>query len=68
MLRDCYGAERRFNGYQMANYARFARLRRGELMGGDAGAALVDEASAEVRRSGVADPARMACAFMAPVR
>ena len=52
----------------MANYARFARLRRGELMGGDAGAALVDEASAEVRRSGVADPARMACAFMAPVR
>jgi hypothetical protein len=45
-------------------YAHTTRRRLGELLGGDEGKALIDEADAFLRAGGVVDPARLVATFM----
>jgi tetratricopeptide (TPR) repeat protein len=56
-------AEELFSAASMDLQASIARLRRGELMGGDEGKALRVEAEAAMRRAGIIRPERMALVF-----
>jgi tRNA A-37 threonylcarbamoyl transferase component Bud32 len=58
-------AEDGFTAAEMAGHAAAARRRRGELLGGDSGRALVEAADAWMQGQGVKDPARFA-ALLAP--
>lgn len=58
-------AERAFDGADMALHAASARWRRGELLGGDQGRALVQQAEAWMAGQRIRNPARMA-AMLAP--
>jgi len=51
-------AENVFNQIGLALHTAAASYRRGQLLGGDAGAALVAEADGEFRKRGVRNPAR----------
>jgi hypothetical protein len=57
-LAELGAAEAGFDGLEMAYLAACARFRRGELLGGDAGAALVTRARAYFSAQGVVNPER----------
>jgi hypothetical protein len=59
-------AERGFAAAEMAIYAGTTQRRRGELIGGDEGGALVAAADASLRACGIVHPARFA-AFYVPI-
>ncbi len=54
-----------FDASDMSLWSAAAARRRGELLGGDAGRALIDGADAKMRAQGVKDPARY-CGMLAP--
>jgi hypothetical protein len=56
-------AEEGFRAADMALFAAAAQRRRGELIGGDAGQELIDQADAWMRSQGIVRPARMVDAF-----
>jgi hypothetical protein len=58
-------AEERFAAIDMAHYAAASRRRRGELIGGKEGQALIDDADTIFTREGVANPSRLVC-MLAP--
>jgi hypothetical protein len=58
-------AEGRLGAQRIGLYAAAARLRRGELLGGDEGRAVVAAADEDMRSRGVRDPVRMT-AMLAP--
>jgi serine/threonine protein kinase len=60
-------AERGFLAVEMQHYTAAARRRRGELLGGEEGGALVAQADAWMRTQGAKDPARM-CSMLVPGR
>ena len=64
-IRLLAGAEAVLKSADMKLYAAAARHRRGELVGGDAGRALTDEADALMLRQEIRNPARMT-AMLAP--
>ena len=66
-VRSAAAAEKGFDAADMALHAAVARRRRGELVGGDEGRALVAEADAWMAGQGIKNPARFA-AMLAPGR
>lgn len=65
--RSLSDAERAFEAVDMALYAAVARRRRGELIGGDEGQALVERADDWMRGEGIRNPSGMAM-MLAPGR
>jgi hypothetical protein len=57
-------AEAGFEEIEMPGYAESCRRRRGEILGGDEGRALVAEADERLRSRGVVNPSRWADAYL----
>ncbi|MCA9523277.1 MAG: protein kinase [Myxococcales bacterium] len=60
-------AERLFDQLHLALHSAVARRRRGELIGGDHGRKLIDEADAWMATQGIREPAKMTATFIAPI-
>lgn len=58
MLWTCYGALENAETRELNGYAAFARYRLGQLLGGEEGTGLVNEADSWLRNEGVVNPPR----------